>query len=226
MKNVENRDILIVEDADELRKQLIAYFSVNNRVYGAESLAKARELIVHRQYDIILLDLILPDGSGLALFEDLFTETPVVILSDLGSDENILKGFDTGAVDYITKPASPKIIEARMALRLLPEQEAVLSLGGMKVDMSKRTAFYLDRPIDLTPSEFNIMLFLMQNAGTFFSAAEIYEHVWRMASLNTQTIRIHLHNLRKKLMNVCDECGELIVTEFGKGYAFRKEVRP
>ena len=222
MKTITNKNILIVEDSKSLRNELFDYFSVSNTVHTAKTLAEATEEIRQHEFDIILLDLILPDGSGLSLFNERGEGTPVVILSDLGSDNNILQGFEYGAADYIVKPASAKIIEARMALRLLPPKEAVFSLHGLTVDMRKRTAVYNNRPLDLTSSEFNILTFLMQNAGNYYSAVDIYEAVWKMPHLNTQTIRIHLHNLRKKMIQMSEECGELIITEFGKGYTFRR----
>ena len=214
MKTITNKNILIVEDSKSLRNELFDYFSVSNTVHTAKTLAEATEEIKQHEFDIILLDLILPDGSGLSLFNELGEGTPVVILSDLGSDNNILQGFEYGAADYI--------VEARMALRLLPPKEAVFSLHGLTVDMRKRTAVYNNRPLDLTSSEFNILTFLMQNAGNYYSAVDIYEAVWKMPHLNTQTIRIHLHNLRKKMIQMSEECGELIITEFGKGYTFRR----
>lgn len=222
MKNVTNKNILIVEDSETLCDELCRYFSVSNTVHTAKNLAEATAKIKEHGFDIILLDLILPDGSGLSLLNELDGGTPVVILSDLGSDNSILQGFEYGAADYIVKPASAKIIEARMALRLLPPKEAVFSLHGLTVDMRKRTAVYNNRPLDLTSSEFNILTFLMQNAGNYYSAVDIYEAVWKMPHLNTQTIRIHLHNLRKKMIQMSEECGELIITEFGKGYTFRR----
>lgn len=223
MKTVTNKNILVVEDSDVLRDELCNYFSVSNTVHTAKNLAEATAEIKQYGFDIILLDLVLPDGNGLSVLNEIGSGTPVVILSDLGSDDNILQGFDYGAADYIVKPASPKIIEARMALRLLPPKEAVFSLHGLTVDMRKRTAVYGNSPLDLTSSEFNILTFLMRNAGNYYSACDIYEAVWKMPYLNTQTIRIHLHNLRKKMIQMSDECGELIITEFGKGYTFRKE---
>lgn len=221
MKTLENKKILIVEDSDTLRAELYDHFSQSNLVRQARSLAEAVKAVKEELFDILLLDLILPDGSGLSLMDELENETPVVILSDLGSDDNILQGFDYGAVDYIVKPASPTVIEARMALRLLPPKEAVVTLHGLTVDLRKRTSVYQNHPFDLTSSEFNILAFLMQHAGTYYSAYDIYEAVWKMPHLNTQTIRIHLHNLRKKMIQISDECGDLIITEFGKGYAFR-----
>ncbi len=208
MKTIENKKILIVEDSDALRAELYGHFSKLNTVRQAKNLTEATKAVKEEIFDVLLLDLILPDGSGLSLLSELENETPVVILSDLGSDDNILQGFDYGAVDYIVKPASIPVSEARMALRLLPPKEAVITLHGLAVDRRKRTSVYKNRPLDLTSSEFNILAFLMQHAGNYYSAYDIYEAVWKMPHLNTQTIRIHLHNLRKKMIQISDECGD------------------
>lgn len=219
IKNIEYKSILIVEDNIQLNKSLADYFSQKNNVVSCETLLEAIHALKDKEFDIILLDVILPDGSGLKVFE-YSKATPVVILSDLGSDDNLLDGFSAGALDYIVKPASIEIIEARMSLRLLPESKGSLSSHKLVIDMTKRTAKYENIYLNLTSSEFNILMFLMQNAGTFFTASEIYEKIWKMPYLNTTTIKTLLSNLRKKMMSVSKSCADLIITEFGKGYAF------
>lgn len=219
MLKVENRSILIVEDNNELRERTADYFSAANSVVQCSTLSEAFDAVQNRKFDIILLDVILPDGSGLKLFEK-DVSTPVVIFSDLGADSNILDGLRAGATDYIVKPSSNEVLEARMALRLLPDESAILSLHDLTVNVSKRTAEYKKRTLNLTSSEFNILVFLMQNAGIVYTANEIYEKVWKMPYLNTTTIKAHLSNLRKKMLAVGSECANLIITEFGKGYAF------
>lgn len=219
MNKVEFKNILIVEDGDKLRALLTEYFSARNTVTACSTLKSAIVACLERKYDIVLLDLILPDGDGKNLIEYL-KETPVVILSDLGTDENVISGLSAGAVDYIVKPASIPLIETRMALRLLPTGKAVLTLGGLTLNVKSRTAVYRNTKLYLTSSEFNILMFLMQNAGNFYTANEIYEKVWKMPHLNTETIKKHLSNLRKKMLAVSDECAALLVTKFGNGYAF------
>ena len=219
MLKVENRSILIVEDNNELRERTADYFSAANSVVQCSTLSEAFDAVQNRKFDIILLDVILPDGSGLKLLEK-DVSTPVVIFSDLGADSNILDGLRAGATDYIVKPSSNEVLEARMALRLLPDESAILSLHNLTVNVSKRTAEYKKRTLNLTSSEFNILVFLMRNAGIFYTANEIYEKVWKMPYLNTTTIKAHLSNLRKKMLAVGSECANLIITEFGKGYAF------
>lgn len=220
VNRVEYKRILIVEDDAELRDSLYKHFSSVNTVVTAATLEIAVSATMSAQFDIILLDVILPDGSGLKLFEHI-AKTPVVILSDLGADGNILDAFSAGAADYIVKPASPEIIEARMSLRLLPDAEAKICLHGLELDMAKRTTAYFGRALDLTSSEFNILMFLMQNAGNFYTANEIYERVWKMPHLNSSTIKVHLSNLRKKMLGISKDCADLILTNFGIGYAFR-----
>lgn len=219
MNKIEFKNILIVEDGDKLREKLFEYFSVRNKVMACKNLKSAITATTQNRYDIVLLDLILPDGNGKELMEYL-RGTPVVILSDLGTDENIIDGLTTGAADYIVKPSSFEVIEARMSLRLLPDSKSTLTLGGLTLNLNSRTAVYDKHTLDLTSSEFNILTFLMQNAGNFYTTNEIYEQVWKMPHLNTETIKKHLSNLRKKMLAVSDDCAALLATKFGKGYSF------
>lgn len=219
MNKVMFKNILIVEDGDKLRNSLTEYFSAMNKVTACPTLKSAISACAENEYDITLLDLILPDGNGIELLRYL-RRTPVIILSDLGTDENMIDGLSAGAADYIVKPCSPQVIEAKMSLRLLPNGKANLSSGGLTLNVQSRTAVYKNTVLDFTSSEFNILTFLMQNAGVYFNANEIYEQVWKMPHLNTETIKKHLSNLRKKLLAVSDECAALLATKFGKGYAF------
>lgn len=219
MNKLEAKNILIVEDNNELRSSLSEYFSATNTVTSCGDLKSAVAAASENRYDIVLLDVILPDGSGLKLME--YTqETPVVVLSTLGADENIIEGISAGAIDYLVKPASNTLIEMRMALRLLPDSKAKITAHGLTLNVAKRTARYKNNLLDLTSSEFNILAFLMQNAGKYYSAGEIYEQVWKMPHLNTKTIKKHISNLRKKMFAISEECASLIISEFGKGYAF------
>lgn len=219
MNKVEFKNVLIVEDNNGLRESLAEYFSKSNNVTACKNLQDAVAAVTENEFDIVLLDLILPDGNGKELIRPL-GQTPVVILSDLGAEENLIDGLNAGAADYIVKPASIPLIETRMALRLLPNSKAALTLGGLTLNANSRTAVYESATLELTSSEFNILMFLMQNAGKFYTANEIYEQVWKMPHLNTETIKKHLSNLRKKMLAVSEDCAELLATKFGKGYAF------
>lgn len=219
MNKVEFKNILIVEDGDRLRISLSEYFSAKNDVTACKNLKESIAAATAREYDIVILDLILPDGNGKELIEYLGT-TPVIILSDLGADVNIIDGLSTGAADYVVKPCSPQVLEARMSLRLLPERKSNITLGNLTLSLVQRTAVYEHTELKLTSNEFNILLFLMENNGIYFTANEIYEKVWKMPFLNTETVKKHISNLRKKMLAVSESCASLLSTKFGKGYAF------
>lgn len=219
MNKVEFKNILITEDGDRLRISLAEYFSTRNNVTACKNLKESIAAATAREYDIVILDLILPDGNGRELISYL-GQTPVVILSDLGSDANIIEGLSAGAADYIVKPCSPQVLEARMALRLLPDSKANVTSGKLTLNVAQRTAVYEHTELKLTSNEFNVLLFLMENAGVYFTANEIYEKVWKMPFLNTETVKKHISNLRKKMLAVSDDCAGLLSSKFGIGYAF------
>lgn len=177
-ENIISRKILFVEDDPALLGEMTDWFrEKGNLVWGADSLLEARAVLEKVQPEMIVLDIILPDGSGLELLRNLSPVPPVIVLSDLGNEENILEGFQAGVVDYIVKPCSMRLLEARMKLRFLPHNECVCVYGGLRLDSCKRSVHYFGKPVPLTSSEFNILWFLMKNPGKFFSADEIYEQV-------------------------------------------------
>ncbi len=219
---VENRKILIIEDNKDELRALVSHFSRKNEIYTATTLKEGLELAKWRNFDGIILDLILPDGNGMQLFRSNEILPPVVILSEVGSEASMMEGFTQGALDYVVKPCSPKLLEMRLALRLLPIKQATTSINGLTVNATKRTCFFQDKQIPLTSSEFNILYFLITHAGQYFTPNDIYENVWKMKSLNTTTIKRHISTLRIKLTNACGDI-KMIHTEFGKGYCFTKE---
>lgn len=223
MMKIENKRILFVEDNHELLKNLMEYFGARqNEVYGAKSRREAAIMLHQHQFDICILDLILPDGMGLDLFEYRDVLPPVIILSDLGTEDDMLEGFDSGAVDYVVKPCSMRLLETRMCLRLKKGEDGKIEVGQLKIDTSKRVVTYRGEIIQLTGSEFNILHFLMTHAGKYYSANEIYEAIWKAPSLNSPTIRKHISSMRRKITDIA-KGEEFILTDFGKGYAFAKE---
>jgi len=221
---VEYRKLLIIEDNIAQLNELHTYFCIKNQVKTATTLSEGIELAQNNTFDGIILDLILPDGNGMSLFDAVDSLPPVVILSDVGSEESMMEGFSQGALDYVVKPCSPQLLEMRLALRLLPIQKAVISINGLTVNAVTRTCTYQEKPISLTSSEFNILLFLITHAGQYFLPSEIYENVWKMKSLNTTTIKRHISTLRIKLTNACGNV-KMIHTGFGKGYCFAGEEK-
>ncbi len=220
--SVEGRRLLIIEDNLAQQKELCDWFGAKNEVYTATTVARGTELAKSKSPDGIILDLVLPDGSGMSLFEAVENLPPVVILSDISSEESMIEGFSQGALDYVVKPCSPELLEMRLSLRLLPAQRATISVNGLTVNSAKRTCAFHGKEISLTSSEFNILFFLITHAGQYFLPNEIYESVWKMKSLHTTTIKRHISTLRIKLSEVCGDT-KMIYTQFGKGYCFAGE---
>ncbi len=222
VKPVTGRKILIVEDNRAVSEEFASYFGKRqNAVFCAETLKEAGRIINSQVLDAIILDVILPDGDGLDLFTRYPKLPPVIIMTTLGTDCDVLEGFSAGAADYVIKPCVPEVLEARLSLRLLSKSAAVVSLHGLSADVTERTATYNGKALALTGSEFNVLYFFLTHADTFFTASEIYENVWHAPSLKTTTIKYHISNLRQKLLTVAGK--PMIITEFGKGYAFMSE---
>lgn len=218
------RNLLFIEDDEALKREMVAYFSPTNTVFTASDVEEAVELLTKRgDFDAVVLDLILKNSMGMDLFKEFPELPPVIILSSLDGEDTILEGLTSGAADFVVKPCSMRLLEAHIAMRLLPKADAVESFGAFSVNANTRTVIYKGMPISLTPSEFNILFFLIKNRGEYFTADEIYEKIWCAPSLGTTTIRTHLSSLRRKLKAAMPET-DIIRTEFNKGYCFTGEA--
>ena len=221
---VNERKLLFIEDDEKLKREMVGYFSPNNTVFTASDVEEAAELLTDKSgIDAIVLDLILKDSMGLDLFKRLPELPPPIILSSLDGEENILTGLTSGATDYVVKPCSMRLLETHIAMRLLPKADAVISFGDFSVDANTRDVKYKNKHILLTPSEFNILFFLVQNPDVYFTADQIYENIWCAPSLHTTTIRTHLSSLRRKLKDAMP-VGDIIRTQFNRGYCFTGET--
>lgn len=208
------------DNAETMAEVSACFLDRGNVVFAAETLKEAERIIQTEICDAIILDVILPDGDGLDLLSMHQSLPPVIIMTTLGTDYDVVDGLAAGAADYVVKPCSCEVLEARLSLRLLPKPDAVVSLRGITVDITERVASYNGNPLSLTGSEFNILYFFMTHTDRFFTAAEIYEKVWCAPSLKTTTIKYHISNLRQKLIAATGK--NMILTEFGKGYAFMR----
>ena len=221
---VSGRTLLFVEDDEPLKREMIAHFSPANTVFAASDVEEAVNILKERgNVDAVVLDLILKNSMGLDLFAAFPALPPVIILSSLDGEDRMYTGLTSGAADYVVKPCSMRLLEAHVALRLLPAAAAAETFGDFSINANTRVVKYKNAPIPLTPSEFNILFFLVKNRGRFFTADEIYEKIWCAPSLHTTTIRAHLSSLRRKL-KAAMPAGGLIRTEFNKGYCFTGEL--
>lgn len=221
---VKGRTLLFVEPNREYATQLQEYFAPQNTVIIADCLLTAEECLRLLNFDMVILDILLQDGSGLSIFETIKELPPTIVYSALDNEEAILESFHVGATDYIVKPCSLKLLETRMHVRLLPVRKSEKTFGALKINPVSRSVFYNGKQLPFTSSEFNILHYLSSHAGKYYSANDLYENIWQAQSLNTATVRKHISSMRRKLL---DATGgkDFILTDFGKGYAFTEDAQ-
>ena len=198
--------ILIVEDETDVLDVNRAYLeSEGYEVVCAINLKEARNAVWEFPPDLILLDVLLPDGSGYDFCAEIRKQTaaPILFLTCMGSNEQIVGGFSLGADDYITKPYNIDILGARIAarLRVSGSRGGIVSLPPLKIDLHTGKVWMDGREIVLSAKETQLLAFFAQNAGRGFSPDDIYRRVWGELPLgsNNNTVRVHISNLRSKL---------------------------
>lgn len=214
-----NRTLLFIEPDEEYAKQLQEHFALRNTVIIAHNLNTAEDCLRLLHFDAIVMELTFPDGNGLELFQRFHALPPTLIHAKSPSENLLLECFQHGAIDYVAKPCSVTLLDAYLHLRLSPVRRNEKRYGNLRVNPVSRTVFYKETQIPLTSSEFNILLYLSQHAGKYYSANDLYEEIWQAQSLNTTTIRKHISTLRKKMLALTNG-KDFILTDFGKGYAF------
>jgi two-component system phosphate regulon response regulator PhoB len=220
--------ILIVEDEEALA--LLLRYNLEAEGYEVETVARGDEadlLLKERLPELVVLDWMLPGLSGIELCRRLRSRPatrrlPVIILTARGEESERVRGLATGADDYIVKPFSvPELIARVRALlrRALPERLAdVLTFGELEVDREKKRVSRGGRPIDLGPTEYRLLEFLMQRPGRVFTREQLLDGVWgREVYIDERTVDVHVGRLRKALNRGQDI--DPIRTVRGSGYA-------
>ncbi|WP_341315458.1 response regulator transcription factor [Paraburkholderia sp. IMGN_8] len=198
--------ILIVEDQRKLG--LFLRQALIERAYTATwvaSCTEAREALCESSYDVIVLDLGLPDGDGLALLREWrsagFNE-PVLILSARDAVEDRISGLDVGADDYLSKPFSLEELLARLRSLLRRQsavKETVLQHQGVKLDLLSRTVHLNGQPVDLTSREFALLEIFLQNPGRILTRTLISEKIWESHyDVDTNLLDVYMSRLRAK----------------------------
>jgi two-component system OmpR family response regulator/two-component system copper resistance phosphate regulon response regulator CusR len=220
-------DVLVVEDDDILGKALRRGLEdAGHRCTWTNSGGKGLDVAVSQKCDAIVLDLMLPDRSGIEVLRTIRSQgirTPVVILTALGSVEERVDGLNAGADDYLIKPfAFPELLArlsavARRSHNLTAQQ---LAVGPLSLDLSTRRVTRDGVEIDLTPTEFSLLEYLMRNAGQVLTRKMLSEHLWDSNWEGvTNVIEVHITRLRGKIDRDFD--APLLQTVRGRGYVLR-----
>jgi two-component system copper resistance phosphate regulon response regulator CusR len=223
--------ILLIEDEKRISELIArglqnAGFEVDFVGEGSRGL----EMFQTHDYDLIILDLLLPDMDGLQVLERLRNRKlcpPILILSALGAVEDRVKGLERGADDYLSKPFSFNELLARVRALLRRGQplRERLQVGDLVMDVMRRKVSRAGQPIELAPKEFAILEFLMRNAGKPLTRTAIVEHVWEMDYDGlTNIVDVYIRHLRSKIDDRYPQ--KLIRTVRGIGYMIDAGEKP
>ena len=226
--------LLVVDDEKVLVKGL--KFNLEQEGYTVDVCydgATAVEMARMGQYDLILMDLMMPGKDGLTASKEIreVSNIPIIMLTARDEERDKLLGFEYGADDYITKPYN--ILELKARVRALlrrasitpPQEEEParkLSMGGITLDFDRRSAFLDGREVNLTVKEFELISLLMRNEGKVFSRENLLDIIWGHDYYGEErTVDVHVRRLREKIeRNPAHP--EHLVTKWGVGYFFRK----
>lgn len=229
--------LLIVDDEVAIRDMIrISLEHAGFNVILAKNSSEAHVKIIDLKPDLVLLDWMLPGGSGIELArrlrrDEITRHLPIIMLTAKASEDNIIQGLDEGADDYVVKPFSPKELIARIrsVLRRTEESNATspLRAGDLLLDPATHRVSIKDRELEMGPTEYKLLKFFMQNKERVHSRNHIQDAVWGANFyLEQRTIDVHIRRLRQALSveGVGDGYSALVQTVRGAGYRFSEKL--
>ncbi len=220
--------VLVVDDERPIRRFLRASLSSHGfEVLEAENGQEAFTLLTSRHPDLVILDLSLPDMDGIDILKQFreWSDTPVIILSVRDNEEEKIKALDAGADDYLTKPFSVGELSARIRSALRHSKKSgdlpsTFQVEDLKLDFVRRQLFLGSEEVSLTPTEYEILKYLIRNAGKVVTHHMLLREVWGIGYENDpHLVRVNISNLRHKIEKDPAQ-PRFILTESGVGYRF------
>ena len=226
--SIKDANIFIVEDEPQINRliELVllsdGYTNIDKFFDGLEAFEKIKE----KKPDLVLLDVMLPSMDGFSVCKKIksnsdLNNTQVIMLTARKMEEDILKGFENGAIDYVSKPFSNKILLARVKAHLQNTKltKDIYEYNGITMDDSKKAVYTKNNSIELTNFEYRIFKIFLKNTGRVFSRAQLLEHLRGEDGLNVseRAVDVQILNLRRKLKDIAD----CIETIRGVGYRLK-----
>jgi len=220
--------VLVIDDEPEIRRFLrVSLTSQNHAVEEAENGAAGLYKALHQRFDLVILDLGLPDVDGVQVLRKIRdkNQVPVIVLSVRNREKDKIEALDAGADDYLTKPFGMGELLARIRVVLkrlvFPTDDPIYAAGDLRVDLNSHVVTQGEREIPLTPTEFDLLKVLVQNAGKVITHRQLSNLVW--GSFNSEDgrlLRVNISNLRRKIEPDPSQ-PVYIVTELGVGYRLK-----
>jgi two-component system, OmpR family, phosphate regulon response regulator PhoB len=228
-----DKTILIVDDEPAIRDMLrIALEMANYRCLEAEDAQQAHSLIVDQNPDLILLDWMLPGTSGIELArrlkrDEVTAQTPIIMLTAKGEEDNKIQGLEVGADDYITKPFSPRELVARLKAVLRRtdtlNDSGPITVEGLILDPVSHRVTINEEPVQMGPTEYRLLEFFLTHQERVYSRSQLLDHVWGgNVYVEERTVDVHIRRLRKALQ--LDDHDRFVQTVRGAGYRFSTKV--
>ncbi len=230
--------ILIVEDDKEIREGVEIYLhNQGYDVYQASNGAEGLKVIEQQELHLAIVDIMMPVMDGVTMLMKLRSmnyEFPVIMLSAKSEEVDKIMGLNMGADDYVTKPFTPLELLARVNSHLRryskylnavsedKEREHIYTIGGLELNEDTVEVSVDGEPVKLTLMEFKIVQLLIKNPGRVFSAEEIYERIWNEKAVNTDTIMVHVRNIREKI-EIDPKNPKYLKVVWGVGYKIDKQ---
>lgn len=196
------KKILVVEDEENIANLIkdtlkMGKYIVENAYDGQEAISK----LGNDQFDLIILDIMLPKFNGFEVMEKInTTEIPIIFLSARNDVSTIVKGLSEGGKDYMTKPFEPLELLARVELRIKENSANICTYNNIILNKDERAVYKNKEKINLTPKEYDLFLLLIENIGKALSRDTILDKVWSInEEIETRTVDYHIQQLRKKL---------------------------
>ena len=235
---MEMNHVLVVEDDKEIREGVEIYLkSQGYEVFQAADGVEGLEVIEKEDIHLAIVDIMMPRMDGISMVVKLREkyDFPVIFLSAKSEEVDKIMGLNMGADDYVTKPFTPMELLARVNSQLRryrrfmerlgdkEENSRIHTIGGLEINEDNVEVTVDGEPVKMTPIEYKILLLLMQNPGRVFSAEEIYERVWNERAINTDTIMVHVRNIREKI-EVNPREPKYLKVVWGVGYKIEKQA--
>ncbi len=236
---MEKNHILIVEDDKEIRDGIEIYLkSQGYEVYKAADGVEGLEMVHRHEIHLAIVDVMMPRKDGIQMVMEMRKEFdfPVIMLSAKSEEVDKILGLNMGADDYVTKPFTPLELLARVNSHLRryrhylekvtsdsESKEHIYRVGGLELNEEKVELRVDGNVVKLTPMEYKILLLLMKNPGRVYSADEIYERVWNEKAINSDTIMVHIRNIREKI-ELNPKKPNYLKVVWGVGYKIEKNA--
>ena len=235
---MEMNHVLVVEDDKEIREGVEIYLkSQGYEVFQAADGVEGLEVIEKEDIHLAIVDIMMPRMDGISMVVKLREkyDFPVIFLSAKSEEVDKIMGLNMGADDYVTKPFTPMELLARVNSQLRryrcfmerlgdkEENSRIHTIGGLEINEDNVEVTVDGEPVKMTPIEYKILLLLMKNPGRVFSAEEIYERVWNERAINTDTIMVHVRNIREKI-EVNPREPKYLKVVWGVGYKIEKQA--